>query len=340
MEEYTIIADISATHSTFALLQITTINNKKISKNILQQQYATNNYKTFEDLLNRFTEQIIKEFQITPQYAIFAVAGRIEDNKKEGIKVNMTNTSLTINTKELQKITKIKHIEIMNDFTAIAYGIKSLTKFQLKTINNKSFKITGNKPILVVGAGTDFGVSHLIYNKETKRYEPQPSEAGSEDFPIQNEEELKMCNFIKQKRGIKQVRIGNFLSGKGIEDIYEYLSKEQLVAKKISSLYNQKTDDEYAKKTFEIFYKLYARVIKNLALDALCENGIYLAGGIITKNLNFSKKEFMNEFTNSTKFSKFLSNIPIHIIKDYNVSIQGLENYLMINKQSKKIIIG
>ena len=51
-----------------------------------------------------------------------------------------------------------------------------------------------------------------------------------------------------------------------------------------------KSTNKHAKQTFELFYKFYARVAKDFALDELSEGGVYLAGGIIQKKPKLLKK--------------------------------------------------
>jgi len=46
-----------------------------------------------------------------------------------------------------------------------------------------------------------------------------------------------------------------------------------------------------AKRTFEIFYRFYAR-FSRLMVEKDSSNIIYLVGGIIAKNINFFKRRF------------------------------------------------
>lgn len=315
MKHY-LIADIGGTNSNFALLEIK--DNK--SKIIFKKSYLTSSYLDFIDIVNEFLNLCVQNYRVLIKNAVFAVAGKIEKNK---VKLSH-NCSKIFDIKLLIKKSSLKNIKLINDFTAIAYSINNIQSSNLKVLNKG--KIQKTKPILLIGAGTGLGKSTLYYNFPLKSYLPKESEAGHSDISINSKQELELIQFIKKKIKLNFVSWENILSGSGIELIYQFLSKKKLSANQISK---NKKQDKFAKQTFEIFYKFYARFSKNSAIDNLAQGGIYLAGGIIEKNLIFSKKDFMQEFTNNKLFEDMLKNIPIHIIKNYDISLTGLENYVL-----------
>ena len=94
--------------------------------------------------------------------------------------------------------------------------------------------------------------------------------------------------------------------------------------------------DPHCKATLDIFLRFYARCAQNLALDTMALGGVYLAGGIIAKNLLlFKRKAFIDEFILNHRMKKVLEQIPIFAITDYNVSLYGAAHALQLYLQGE-----
>jgi len=200
----------------------------------------------------------------------------------------------------------------------------------------KNDKKIEKAPILVIGAGTGLGKTLLIYNENYKMYIPLPSEVHHSDFAAQSKFELDLVNFIKNHRKIRQnVSNGDILSGEGLVNIYFFLRmskkyKETLYTGKIDKS-NSKPEliskyrkiDKICKESFDVFKAEYARIAKNLALDAMPLGGIYIAGGIAPKNKDIFDKEFVRIFEYNQRMADILKEIPIYLVLNYNVGLLG-----------------
>jgi glucokinase len=248
---------------------------------------------------------------------------------------SLTNLTWSISVPEILKKTALKSCFLINDFEAIGYGINTLKKQDIITINEG--KARENQTKAALGAGTGLGKSILLYDKAKNAHIPIPSEGGHADFPVQNVLENKLVEFIKKKRKVSYpLTYERLLSGAGLENIYLYLrhikkyratrytkeidtSKEKTV---LISKYMQK--DNTCRKTFRLFARFYARCAKNFVLDTLSTGGLYLAGGIAEKNPSiFMSKDFLREFKKAEKLMPTLRKIPIYLIKNYNISLYG-----------------
>ncbi|HWP69045.1 MAG TPA: glucokinase, partial [Rectinemataceae bacterium] len=80
----------------------------------------------------------------------------------------------------------------------------------------------------------------------------------------------------------------------------------------------------------ELFAKFYARKISNLATVFLPFGGIYLAGGISSKNQDFLLEDnrFMRAFEQNyaPHIRELLSGVPVMIVRDYSISLIGAAN--------------
>lgn len=332
-DSFVIGSDVGGTNTNIC---IAGVENKKI-KLIFSLHYKTKNINSINPPIKKILKIAKEKYGIRTDIICIAAAGFVEDKKI----VNLTNASWDINAEEIKEDNNLKKVYIINDFQAIGYAVNVLDHenkkeiFTIKKLNKKDKKTFSTKSI--IGAGTGLGKSILIYDKNFDAYLPIPSEGGHCDFPIQDDFEKKISEYIKKKRNIKQsLTYEELISGRGIEGIYKYLRK---IEKYKSTEYTEKIDesddkapliskykekDETCKKTFELFVKFYARCAKNLVLETLSTDGLYIAGGIASKNINFFKKNiFTKEFEKAYRRSDVLKKTPIYLILNYNASLYG-----------------
>ncbi|MFZ0035559.1 MAG: glucokinase, partial [Sedimentisphaerales bacterium] len=89
-------------------------------------------------------------------------------------------------------------------------------------------------------------------------------------------------------------------------------------------------DNKTCRDIMSLFVKMYGRFAGGLAIIFLALGGVYLAGGIVTKNewLFSEDNLFMKNFeTNyNPNIRPLLKKIPVYIIKDYSISLYGAAN--------------
>lgn len=330
---YVLGADVGGTNTNMAIAGI---------KNSIPSLLFSLDFKTqdLESLISPIKETLTyakEKYNIKADLACFGVAGAVTPKDL----IELTNVKFNINRNELIKKTSLDNILIINDFQAIGYGLNLLDKknkndlFEIRNSNNQMYPTFSTKALL--GAGTGLGKSILIYNKNLGIYVPFPSEGGHGDFPPQNDFEMQLIKFIKKYIGISQpLTYEELLSGRGIENIYLFLKNSQQfeatdytnqinkAAEKVSLISKYKESDETCKEAFRLFTKFYARCAKNFVLDTMATGGLYIAGGIASKNKEiFKSKEFFDEFENAYRRSEVLKEIPIYIIINYDVSLIG-----------------
>jgi len=269
-----------------------------------------------------------KEHKIKIDNGCLAVAGPVSADRNF---CNPTYIKWNIDAKEIFRKTSLR-VFLINDFEAVGYGINLLCSKDIIKIGHKRRSLP-RATKAVIGAGTGFGKSILIYR--CKDYIPIPSEGGFSDFPVQSKLELTLVNFIKKKKGIKEpISCEEIISGKGIESIYSFLKerfKSTKYGKEISKARNKvsliakyKNKDRVCKETFKLYTKFYARVAKNFVLDSLAQGGLYIAGGVAAKNMEiFKSKGFIKEFENVNKQPGILKKVPIYVIKNCVVGLYG-----------------
>ena len=282
-------------------------------------------------------EYINMNYNIDITSACIGASGVVSPNNDSA---HLTNVQWDVKSDELIKETSLNSVFIINDFQTIGYGINLLdsnNKNDIFPVRIKREKEDNKETKAIIGAGTGLGKSILLFNTHYNAYIPIASEGGHGDFPVYNSYERDLVNFVKKLRNIKHpLTYEELLSGRGLESIYLYLRnlEKYKISKyteeidcstdKSTLISKYKNKDETCNETFRLFARFYGRCAKNFVLDSLATGGLYIAGGIASKNLEiFSTKEFLNEFENAYRRSNILEKVPIYIIVNYDVSIYG-----------------
>ena len=239
--------------------------------------------------------------------ACFAAAGVVSPARDYS---KPTNLDFVVDAKHILEATPLDSAVIINDFEAVGYGIDRIAKKDLIAVNEGDRREQASRAI--IGAGTGLGKGILGWNYSINGYLPIPSEGGHADFPVYDEKELALINYMRDELGDSYpVSWEDVLSGNGIKRIYNYLGitgsyEETKYTKEIAEsngpdkIFKYHKEDKRCGDTYEWYGKFYARCAKDFALETLALNGLYIAGGIAAKNLPlFQRPEFMQEFTRS-----------------------------------------
>lgn len=329
--EALLVGDIGGTNSNFGIFK------QDDGRLILLLSLHTKSQeiKSFTDVVRDVLKQIGKEYNISCKRACFAAAGVPSQDRMH---CKPTNLPFIIDIQDILDKTALDCAFIVNDFLVIGYGLQAINKKDLVCINEGTISWKANKAI--VGAGTGLGKSILYWSEEYHRYIPLPSEGGHADFVVHNQIEFDLMHFIQktEHRG-GSISWEDVLSGEGIRRLYRFFQFRK--GDNINSIgdgphpdeiFRSCSDNEHCFATFQLYTQLYARCAKNFALDALAMGGMYIAGGIAAKNIPLFKQElFMKEFVDCQKQHKLLTQIPIFIIGDYNISLYGAAALLVLD---------
>jgi len=223
----------------------------------------------------------------------------------------------------------------------------------------------------VIGAGTGLGVSPVFYDGVS--YLPQSSEGGHFDFAPISETQQLLLNWLWQKW--EHVSYERVLSGPGLEELYRFFletnvpnsysqtSSQNLNKNKIFTKQNKLLGLEFAEVDFEQssnslnaqqislaaeqgdtiavqalteFVTIYGAFIGAVALVWNAPNGIYLAGGIAVKIIDWMKLPFFEKaFLEKGRMTKVVANMPIYLVSDEALGLRGAmrQNQILSNFQ-------
>lgn len=247
--------------------------------------------------------------------------------------ISMTNLPWEFSQKALIKELNLNSLAMINDYTAIAMAIPLLNDDQKVQVGTGDS--VADMPIAVCGPGTGLGVAHLVpvATAGKSQWHCFSGEGGHTDFAAVDELDIQILQFLK--KDLARVSYEQLLSGYGLEQIYQALcaingeSNDKLSAADISK---QAVSGSCAlcKKSLEQFCKVLGSFAGNLALTLNCQGGVYIAGGIAPRFIDFIQhSDFRARFEAKGRLSHIPQQSPTYIITEEQPGLLGAAAYLL-----------
>ena len=277
---------------------------------------------------------------LRPAKCCISAAGPVKDNFCQ-----LTNQSWNIDGNELQKEFGFP-VLVINDFLGLSYGIPLLDTENPSSITklpsaNGGFPQKQGDTCCIVGAGTGLGVGCVT--KTNNAFFAIPTEGGHIDFSPFDDETFELVQYLYKKNG-NYPDAESLVSGQGLNNIFDFYADskfgkpDDLV---MEILQTERKDrpplisagsgkSKQLLSVMKLFIKCYGKTASNLTLAYLATGGVFLAGGIATKNedLFIDDSLFVSNFIKNMRpnFGRLLSSIPVYIVRDYNTSLLGAAN--------------
>jgi len=242
--------------------------------------------------------------------------------------LTMTNLSWEFSKQQLIEKLNLKTLYVINDYTAISLAVPFILESDKIQIGGGTEKANGVKAIF--GPGTGLGVSHLI--KQDEKWVSLDGEGGHASFAPNTSQQTDVLLLLQEQFG--HVSAERLLSGQGLVNIYHALCRlagkqpEFFEAAEISqSALNNEC--EIATETLTLFCQSMGAFAGNLALNLDCQGGVYIAGGIVPRFIEFFKNsEFREFFEAKGRLKSTLESIPTYVITHKNPGLLGAAVYL------------
>ncbi len=301
-------------------------------------QHQTQKLSSLEEALTRDIEELRQHFASHPPDRVcISGAGPVRDNT-----CRLTNVNWTIDGNSIEKQFGIPTL-VINDFTAISYGIPLLDVEDPEQITPLPLP-GGELPrphgsvYAVVGAGTGLGIGYLV--EQNGRYIALPSEGGHAAFAPYDHISRELFDYVDSR--VASPPGGElFVSGQGIAWTHRFFNDagkihrdspihpDNLGSGDIGAAVSRAAGDgdETAQAIMRLFIRNYARVASDAALHFLPTNGLFLAGGIATKNQRWFLENdlFITTFVYNylEQIGTLLRRTPVYIVQDYAISLYG-----------------
>ncbi len=284
--------------------------------------FATHGHNCLEDLILAFMgEQGIKAAD-----ACLAIAAPVS-----GSEISMTNLAWRFSKDSLRQRCGLRHVCFINDFEAIALGIPSLAAADRHQIGGGQAQ--PDKPIAVCGPGTGLGVAHLLPTQQG--WLTLAGEGGHVDFAPMDEIEAQILSSLRHLHG-DHVSVERLLSGPGLESLHRIMAT--LMAYEVQPMQASQIThaalrgDTFCAKVLRRFCAILGGFAGNLALTMATFGGVYIAGGMAPRFLDFlAASDFRSRFEAKGRYQAYNARIPTYVITHPNPGLLGAALHLHRN---------
>lgn len=310
-----LVGDIGGTNARLALVDSTgRIRNPKT--------YPAKEYSALTEVIGEYLETTAGRQKLLS--AAIAVAGPVVDGE-----IEFTNLDWRVSEGELIGTFEFHAAKLINDFAAQALAAPVLDADDLRAIGPEMRGAEG-APILVLGAGTGFGVSMVV---RTERGDIAiPSEGGHAGFAPYDGVEAAIWASLRRTHG--RVSIERLLSGPGLYSLYRGLADVRGVAadlrdeKEVLAAGHQ-GGDLLADETLDRFCEILGSVAGDLALTCGARGGVYVSGGIAPRMADrLAGGGFRRRFEDKGRLSDYTRDIPTYLIVHPYAALVGAARVL------------
>ena len=294
------------------------------TKPIRQRSFPSQQYTSLEQIIAEF----LADGPERPTSGAFAVAGPVMQGT-----ARITNLPWFVDAAAINKQFNTQHIHLLNDVQGTAAAVPYLGPEYLSTLRTGAADPTG--AIVVIAPGTGLGEAFLTWNGQ--RYVAHPTEGGHSSYAPGSAEEVQLLYYLYPRFG--HISYERVCSGIGIPNLYDFQRstnrfeepewlKAQLAAVTdptpiiVNTALNRQAD--ICSATLDLFVRILASEVGNMALNVLATGGIFLGGGIPPRILaRLQQPDFVEATTQKGRFKRLLESIPLHVILDPQVTLHG-----------------
>lgn len=311
-----------------ALGHYLTENGKTVLKS--EKSYPTQEYGCFSEMVKQFVD----EFGLTDISRIsVGFPGPVING--HGVSLRLP---WQLNTEEMSQKTGIAKAYLVNDLEASAYGLASLSDDCLIPVYEGDQEAKGN--VAILSPGTGLGEAGLFYDGKYLR--PFATEGGHSEFSPRTAVEVEFYQFLNKIYGI--VSWESVLSKNGLFNIYRFLRDEKRHPQS-ESFINRLRDEgtEFYKSLYEAatqeneqicniaittYLEFLAREANSLVLKLKATGGLLIGGDIpMLFRDRINQETFYNKFKISDKMEGLLKGIPIYLLVNEKMVMNGAATY-------------
>jgi glucokinase len=313
-----LVGDVGGTHTRLALYD------ESGKRRLAEAVRPSREHSSFDEIALAF---LAESNAPPPKIAVLGVAGPIV----HGV-AKITNLAWRIDEKRLAKTLAIPRAVLLNDLVAAAHGCLHLRPSQLIALTERLPSVKRSN-VGVIAAGTGLGEARLIWTGD--RHLALATEGGHCDFAPQTPLEIELWHFLSN-RFPDHVSYERVLCGDGLGALFDFFNLRQArtpraIDRRLAEGDRNAVISELglarqyrpAAKAVDMFAAIYGAEAGNLALRELALGGIYVAGNMGRHILPARRDLFMANFQRKGRFLPMLSNIPVAVVDDTQIGVQG-----------------
>ena len=308
-----VVVDVGGTNIRFAVLDVVTAEITQV------REYPCAQFITLDAALAQYFVTLADPVS----HLCIGIACQVEHDL-----VQMTNLHWKFSKQALQQKLSLNTLHVINDYTAISLAIPFVEAEYKIQIGGGIEVENGVKAVF--GPGTGLGVSHII--KYADKWISLDGEGGHTSFAPNTSQQTDVLLLLQSQFG--HVSNERLMSGQGLVNIYHALCRlagkqpDYFEAAQISEA-ALNSECHIATQTLNLFCEALGSFAGNLAMSLDCKGGVYIAGGIVPRFIDFFKdSEFRTFFEAKGRLSHYLKGIPTYLITHPNPGLLGASVYL------------
>jgi glucokinase len=308
-EEIVLLGDIGATNARFALLAAGVLGP------ITWIEVAS--HPQFGDAVGALLQAQFRDIEVS--HALLAVAGPVD-----GGRCAFTNCTWTVDDGEMRDRFDFNTVRVINDFEATALSLPHLAEQHLCALGGG--RAVPGAPMAVLGPGSGLGVACLLGS----RHIVVPSEGGHVTMAAGSRREDAVLDHLRGRFG--HVSAERVLSGPGLENLYGAIAAvdgTEAPPRNAVDITNAalRGTCPTACAALDMFCALLGSFAGNVALTYGARGGIYIAGGIAPRVLDYLVgSAFRQRFEQKGRLRPYLEAIPTRVIVHPAATFLGLKS--------------
>ena len=272
----------------------------------------------------RDTEAVLRTLQhrldleLSPQDVLaLALAGPVAAERGR-----LTNGSLQLDLAVARQRFGLRRCLLCNDFAAAALATLTPAGEDARLVAGDRLAEgagpEGRAARAVLGAGTGLGAALLVWTG--RRWLPVPSEAGHAAFPFSGRPEHDFERFLQRDLGQSWISAEDVLSGQGLSQLHFFLSGEYLFPPVVGARALQSETT-----TLQWYARFLARFCRNWMYAALSLGGLWVCGGIASRNpLCLSCDQLGEELKRANPLRALFAPVPVRLMENENSGLWGV----------------
>ena len=314
-------ADIGGTNARFVYADA-----DRLDKPIFSASYRCAEFTSFAAVFSQFVDDSQAKKTGIEALAL-AFPGLVDGNT-----ARLTNLPWVVDKADLQEKFGLKQVRFLNDFEAAAYGISRLKIGDMLCLNQGERQEDATKAI--VGAGTGLGLSWL--SGVSNQIKAHATEGGHIDFAPTDEMQLELLKFMLER--YEHVSYERVLSGPGLINLYEFCAAERdehINPAWISTAAEK--GEKKAQQAMQLFVRIYGGYVGNIALIFKPAGGIYIAGGIASKIIQWMQSDdFLHAYLNKGRMQSLVNQFSVYLVTNERIGLMGALSVAAMTQQVER----
>ena len=310
--------DVGGTNARLALVEL----RGRALRVLGERAYASPEYSGLAPIARAF----LQETGARPERACFGIAGPVVSGE-----VRTSNLPWVVNAAAVGDAIGLAHTSLINDLYATARGISRLGPHDFAAL--QVGQPVGGGARAVIAPGTGLGEAVLV--RGGRGWRALASEGGHASFAPRSQLEWELQQWLARRFG--HVSNERILSGPGLRNVYEFLAgragaRESAAVHadiareeaKAISRHALAGSDQLCVEALDLFCSVLGAVAGDLALIALAQGGVFVAGGIPPHILpRLRRGPFLDAFRDKGRMSGLVESMPVHVVVNEQVGLYG-----------------